>query len=174
MKRLLSTTFCAGLALTALTAPLAAEEKTLSDVEVKTDLSAFENSNALEFWPTLSEDIGEAIASQLTIDDQSGEPRRSEERRVGKECKHGETTLPDTGEFNQLEGTITTFPAKGAANTETGDSSSATGSYALKVSATSGEVDVPENWIVIPPSQDDFYEALTNAYAMEVVERIED
>ena len=172
MKRLLSTTFCAGLALTALTAPLAAEEKTLSDVEVKTDLSAFENSNALEFWPTLSEDIGEAIASQLTIDDQSGEPRIVV--AINKVAINGETTLPDTGEFNQLEGTITTFPAKGAANTETGDSSSATGSYALKVSATSGEVDVPENWIVIPPSQDDFYEALTNAYAMEVVERIED
>ncbi|WP_320178677.1 hypothetical protein [Roseovarius pacificus] len=172
MKRLLSTTFCAGLALTAVAAPLAAEEKTLSDVEVKTDLSAFENSNALEFWPTLSEDIGEAIASQLTIDDQSGEPRIVV--AINKVAINGETTLPDTGEFNQLEGTITTFPAKGAANTETGDSSSATGSYALKVSATSGEVDVPENWIVIPPSQDDFYEALTNAYAKEVVERIED
>ncbi|MBU3261530.1 hypothetical protein KPG71_16015 [Roseovarius sp. PS-C2] len=172
MKRLLSTTFCAGLALTAVAAPLAAEEKTLSDVEVKTDLSAFENSNALEFWPTLSEDIGEAIASELTIDDQSGEPRIVV--AINKVAINGETTLPDTGEFNQLEGTITTFPAKGAANTETGDSSSATGSYALKVSATSGEVDVPENWIVIPPSQGDFYEALTNAYAMEVVERIED
>ncbi|MGQ3489486.1 hypothetical protein [uncultured Roseovarius sp.] len=172
MKRLLSTTFCAGLALTAVAAPLAAEEKTLSDVEVKTDLSAFENSNALEFWPTLSEDIGEAIASQLTIDDQSGEPRIVV--AINKVAINGETTLPDTGEFNQLEGTVTTFPAKGAANTETGDSSSASGSYALKVSATSGEVDVPENWIVIPPSQDDFYEALTNAYAMEVVERIED
>ena len=172
MKRLLSTTFCAGLALTAVAAPLAAEEKTLSDVEVKTDLSAFENSNALEFWPTLSEDIGEAIASELTIDDQSGEPRIVV--AINKVAINGETTLPDTGEFNQLEGTITTFPAKGAANTETGDSSSVTGSYALKVSATSGEVDVPENWIVIPPSQGDFYEALTNAYAMEVVERIED
>lgn len=172
MKRLLSTTFCAGLALTAVAAPLAAEEKTLSDVEVKTDLSAFENSNALEFWPTLSEDIGEAIASELTIDDQSGESRIVV--AINKVAINGETTLPDTGEFNQLEGTITTFPAKGAANTETGDSSSATGSYALKVSATSGEVDVPENWIVIPPSQGDFYEALTNAYAMEVVERIED
>ena len=172
MKRLLSTTFCAGLALTAVAAPLAAEEKTLSDVEVKTDLSAFENSNALEFWPTLSEDIGEAIASELTIDDQSGEPRIVV--AINKVAINGETTLPDTGEFNQLEGTVTTFPAKGAANTETGDSSSASGSYALKVSATSGEVDVPENWIVIPPSQGDFYEALTNAYAMEVVERIED
>lgn len=172
MKRLLSATFCAGLALTAVAAPLAAEEKTLSDVEVKTDLSAFENSNALEFWPTLSEDIGEAIASELTIDDQSGEPRIVV--AINKVAINGETTLPDTGEFNQLEGTITTFPARGAANTETGDSSSATGSYALKVSATSGEVDVPENWIVIPPSQGDFYEALTNAYAMEVVEQIED
>ena len=172
MKRLLSTTFCAGLALTAVAAPLAAEEKTLSDVEVKTDLSAFENSNALEFWPTLSEDIGEAIASELTIDDQSGEPRIVV--AINKVAINGETTLPDTGEFNQLEGTVTMFPAKGAANTETGDSSSASGSYALKVSATSGEVDVPENWIVIPPSQGDFYEALTNAYAMEVVERIED
>lgn len=172
MKRLLSTTFCAGLALAAVAAPLAAEEKTLSAVEVKTDLSAFENSNALEFWPTLSEDIGQAIASELTIDDQSKEPRIVVS--INKVAINGETTLPDTGEFNQLEGTVTMFPARGADNSETSNSSSATGSYALKVSATSGEVDVPENWIVIPPSQDDFYEALTNAYAMEVVERIED
>ncbi|GGO60364.1 hypothetical protein SAMN05444398_11123 [Roseovarius pacificus] len=172
MKRLLSTTFCAGLALAAVAAPLVAEEKTLSAVEVKTDLSAFENSNALEFWPTLSEDIGQAIASELTIDDQSKEPRIVVS--INKVAINGETTLPDTGEFNQLEGTVTMFPARGADNSETSNSSSATGSYALKVSATSGEVDVPENWIVIPPSQDDFYEALTNAYAMEVVERIED
>ena len=172
MKRLLSTTFCAGLALTTIAAPLAAEEKTLSGVEVKTDLSAFENSNALEFWPSLPGDISKAIASKLTIDNQSEEPRVVVS--INKVAINGETTLPESGEFNQLEGTVTMFPANVAANTEAENTPPATGSYALKVSATSGEIDVPDNWIVVPPSQDDFYEVLTEAYAEEVVERIDD
>ncbi|MCZ0812651.1 hypothetical protein N5A93_10455 [Roseovarius sp. EGI FJ00037] len=171
MKRLWSTALCAGLALGI--APLSAQEKTLSDVEVKSDLSAFEKSNALEFWPDLTEDLGKAIAAHVNIDDQAEAPRIVVE--INKVAIDGEPVLPDSGAFNQIEGTIAMHPAsKAGSNTETDAELPQMGSYALKVSAKAAEGEAPEGWVIIPPSEDDFYNVLINAYAMEVVERIED
>lgn len=171
MKLLWSTALCAGLALGA--APLSAQEKTLSDVDVTSDLSAFEESNALEFWPDLTDDLGKAIASHVNIDEQAEAPRMVVE--INKVAIDGEPVLPDSGEFNQIEGTVAMHPSrKAGSNTETDAELPPMGSYALTVSAKAAEGEAPEGWVVIPPSEGDFYNVLINAYAMEVVERIED
>lgn len=174
MKLFLTTALCTGMTL-AVAAPLAAMEKTVSDVEVKANLSAFKDNNVLEYWPTLEEDIAAAIASQLTVDDDADAPRISVE--INKVAINGSTILPDTGEFNQLEGTVTTFEGLNQTLTTSADVETADdliGSYALRMSAVAGDTDVPEGWIVVQPSQDDFYDALINAYAATIVERIEE
>ncbi|SEM18906.1 hypothetical protein SAMN05443999_1159 [Roseovarius azorensis] len=173
MKLLRTTALCTGLALIAA-GPLAAMEKTLSGVEVKADLSAYEDNNVLKFWPTLEEDITTAIASQVTVDDRADAPRISVE--ISKVAIDGDTTLPDTGEFNQLEGTVTTYEGvNNVASVSKGQARDAQiGSYAMRMSAVSGEQEAPEGWVTVAPSQDDFYNALINAYATAIVERIEE
>ncbi|MFX0544212.1 hypothetical protein ACEWPL_001530 [Roseovarius sp. S1116L3] len=174
MKLLWTTAICTGLALGA--GPLAAMEKTLSGVEVIVDLSAFDDSNALNYWPTLEDDLERAIAEQVNLDDGADAPRISVE--INKVAIDGDTVLPDSGEFNQIEGTVTT---RAGINETTSTSSEAAetpdaviGSYPLQMTAVTGDKSAPEGWIVISPSQGDFYNALIGAYAMSVVERIGD
>ncbi|MCZ0810830.1 MAG: hypothetical protein ACQEVT_06415 [Pseudomonadota bacterium] len=173
MKLFKITALCSAFALAAAS-PLAALEKTLSGVEVTSDLSSYEENNVLKFWPTLEEDIATAIASKLNIDDKADAPRISVE--INKVAIDGDTVLPDSGEFNQLEGTVTTHQGgnAGAASSEGEAQDAQSGSYALRMTAISGEQKAPDDWITVAPSQDDFYNALVDAYATTIVERIEE
>jgi hypothetical protein len=171
MNLLKTTALCSILALAAA-GPLAASEKTLSGLEVTSNLTAYADNNVLKFWPSLDEDLATAIASKLTIDDKANAPRISVE--INKVSIDGDTVLPDSGEFNTLEGTVTTHAGKNNAgsNTRAGTADALTGSYALRMTAVSGERKVPDDWVVVAPSQDDFYNALIDAYATAIVERI--
>lgn len=172
MKLLQTTALFTGMALIAA-GPLAAMDKTLSGLEVKADLSAYEDNNVLKFWPTLEEDITTAIASQVTVNDRADAPRISVE--INKVAIDGDTSLPDSGEFNQLEGTVTTHEGNNNVDSVSkGQTQDALiGSYALRMSVVSGERELPRGWVSVAPSQDDFYNALINAYATAIVERIE-
>lgn len=171
MKFFKTTALCSVLALAAA-GPLAAMEKTLSGVEVKSDLSSYEDNNVLKYWPTMDEDLAVAISSKLNIDDTAEAPRISVE--INKVAIDGDTVLPDSGEFNQLEGTVTTY--EGMNNHDAvskGQTQDALiGSYALRMSAVSEERQMPDGWVTVAPSQEDFYNALIDAYAAAVVERI--
>lgn len=173
MNLLKITTLCSVFALSAA-GPLAAMDKTLSGIEVKANLTAYEDNNVLKFWPTLEEDITTAIASQVTVNDGADAPRISVE--INKVAIDGDTILPDSGEFNQLEGTVTTHEGNNNVDSVSkGQTQDALiGSYALRMSAVSGEREMPRGWVVVAPSQDDFYNALIDAYASAIVERIEE
>jgi len=133
----------------------------------------FSDSNVLKFWPTLEQDITTAISSQVTVDDGADAPRISVE--INKVAIDGDTVLPDSGEFNQLEGTITTYEGNNnVLSVSQGQARDALiGSYALRVSAVSGDRVMPKGWVTVAPSQEAFYNALIKAYATEIVERIE-
>ncbi|MGX0904845.1 hypothetical protein ACSSV8_003439 [Roseovarius sp. MBR-79] len=171
---LLKTTVLCGVFALAAAGPLAALEKTLSGLEVTSNLTAYEDNNVLKFWPSLDEDLATAIASKLTIDDKADAPRISVE--INKVSIDGDTVLPDSGEFNTLEGTVTTHAGTNNAvsNSRAGTPDALTGSYPLRMTAVSGERKVPDDWVVVAPSQDDFYNALIDAYATAIVERIEE
>lgn len=172
MKLLWTTALCTGLALAAA-GPLAALDKTLAGVNVTADLSAYEDNNVLKFWPTLSDDITTAIASKLTIEHGADAPRIMV--TINKVAIDGDTMLPESGEFNQLEGTVTMRGGQSARSDSEGqDTDAVIGSYALKVTAISGDQEVPEGWIAVAPSQEDFYDALIDAFATSIVERIEE
>jgi len=173
MKLLKTTALCSILALVAA-GPLAALEKTVSGLEVTSNLTAYEDNNVLKFWPSLDEDLATAIASKLTVDDKADAPRISVE--INKVAIDGDTVLPDSGEFNQLEGTVTTHQGINSAvsSSETGTADGMSGSYALRMTATSAEREVPDDWVIVAPSQENFYNALVDAYATNIVERIEE
>lgn len=174
MKFLWTTALCTGLTL-AIAGPLAAAmEKTVSGVEVTVDLSAYEDNNVLKYWPTLEDDLTVAIASKLIVDNAVNAPRIAV--AINKVAIDGDTNLPDSGEFNQLIGTITTHGGTNSATSSgEGDSSHGhIGSYALQMTAISGETELAEGWIAVEPSQDDFYNALIDAYASRIVERMDE
>lgn len=173
MQLIRITTLCSVIALAAA-GPLAALEKTLSAVNVKSNLSSYENNNVLKFWPTLDEDLAMPIASKLTIDNKSDAPRISVE--INKVSVDGDTALPDSGEFNTLEGTVTTHAgvSESVAGAQDEATDAQTGSYPLRLTAISGEHDMSGDWLVVAPSQDDFYNAMIDAYAAAIVERVEE
>jgi hypothetical protein len=173
MNLLRTTALCSVFALAAA-GSLAAMEKTLSGVEVKSDLSSYEENNVLKFWPTLDEDLATAISSKLNIDEKADAPRISVE--INKVAINGNPVLTDSGEFNQIEGTVTTHQGGNTVSSTTQDETqnAITGSYPLRMQAVSGEPQVSEDWITVAPSQDDFYNALIDAYATRIVERVEE
>lgn len=173
MNLLRTTAICSVFALAAAS-PLAAMEKTLSGVEVTSDLSAYEDTNVLKFWPTLEEDLATAIVAKLDLDETADSPRISVE--INKVAVDGDTNLPDSGEFNQLEGTVTTYEGgnETASTSQDETHNSLIGSYALRMKAVEEDRDMPDDWVGVVASQDDFYEALVEGYATTVVERIED
>lgn len=168
-----TTAICSVFALAAA-GPLAALDKTLSGVEVTSDLSAYEENNVLKFWPTLSEDLATAIVSKLNVDEKSDAPRIEVE--INKVSIDGDTVLPDSGEFNTLEGTVTTHEGGNATASVSQDETqnALIGSYPLRMTAVSADSEVPEGWVTVAPSQDDFYNALIDGYATTIVERIEE
>lgn len=149
-----------------------ADMPTVSAVEVEADLSAYENSNALDFWPTLDDDLGKAIADKLNFDDATA-PRL--EVQLTKVAIDGDTVLPDSGEFNHLEGIIAVHSGLDSGNTTEGKADpEVLQSFPLTVVAKTGEgMELPEGWYLIPPSQEDFYQAMVAAYAEKVVERLD-
>lgn len=173
MKKFLSLTLSAGLAI-ATAGPLLALDKTVSSVEVTSNLNAYQNNNVLKFWPTLDLDLEQAIASKLNVNERLDVPGISVE--INKVTIDGDTVLPDSGEFNQLEGVVTTNESrnKGSAGTHTENWEEKIGSYSLRLTANSAEREIPDGWVGVAASQDDFYTSLIDGYADAVVERIEE
>lgn len=154
MKRLWTTALFTGLALVVADL-LAALSKTLWSVDVAADLSAWEGNTIHEFWPTLADDVTTAIASKLTVDDGADAPRISV--TIKRVAIDGDTVLPEQGEFNQLEGTVTTHEGKNAGSAfEVQETDSLTGRNSLKMTAISGDQQVPEDWFAVASSQKDF------------------
>ncbi|MFO7769883.1 MAG: hypothetical protein R6V38_00780 [Roseovarius gahaiensis] len=173
MKLLQITAICSVFALAAA-GPLAAQEKTLSGLEVKSALTSYEEDNVLKYWPSLDEDIATAISSKLNIEKDADAPRISVE--INKVSIDGDTALPDSGEFNTLEGTVTTHAGRNqtASTNRNENEDGLIGSYPLRMTAISGEHDLSDDWVTVAPSQEDFYNALIDAYAASIVERIEE
>lgn len=171
MKYFRTAALCSVLAFAAW--PATAEDKSLSHIDVKVDLSAYADSNAMEYWPSLQADIAQEIAARVTLDDTSDAPRVRVE--INKVAINGETYLPEGGEFNQLEGTVQVLESlnEGSNTAVDEDTGKSLQSFPLVVSALSSDTPAPEGVIVLPPSKDDFYNALVTGYAAETVKHID-
>ena len=122
----------------------------------------------------MDKDLGQAIAERVKFDDSAKAPRvRVEINRIAID---GDTILSDSGEFNQLEGTVRVYKGLSADNASPEVASSndeAVRSFPFRLKAETAEGEAPEGWVLVAPSKDDFYTVLVNAYADGVVERLE-
>ncbi len=172
MNILKSATVSATVLLTS-TAALASQDVWTS-VDVEADLSAFEQSNALDYWPTLERDLSAAIAERVDI--RAGEDAPALRVEINKVAIDGNVVLPATGEFNEIVGTIAVIDdgVPTSSNNEVASQNIPEQSFALRVYAQLEEGQTPpEGYILVAPSKDDFYTALVDAYAKEVVEYVE-
>ena len=141
--------------------PSLAEPVGVSGVEVETSLGATDGSNALALYPTLNTDLQAAIAQRVTGGQAVHDP--VVEVSIRKVALDGDTLLPDSKEFNQLEGVV-------SLSGETGTLSGF--SFPVKVSAVSGSSAVPEGYIAVSPSAGQFYVAMVEKFADTVAEKL--
>ena len=141
------------------------------DVEVKTDLSSFSDANAMTYWPNLGDDMLAAIRQNLTVSGDDEDPMIRVE--INKVAVDGDTILPDSGEFNELEGTVSVYPGATNDNAEVDQGNVKEQSFPIYLSAVTGDMVVPEGWSLVAPSQDKFYNEMVNGFARVVVDNIE-
>lgn len=150
-------------ALTLSLAPMAmAEDLKIAEIEVKSELADVTDSNALQFWPEIESDLKTAVEAALVpmLDENGDDVVVS----LSEVSLSGSAVLGDAGEFNQMRGWVYVF----------GDDRSAPKhSFEVILSAQSAAVgSVPENTIIIPVSDADFYNVLIAAFATSTAEKL--
>ncbi len=150
----------AGVSTMALAgAAFADEEIRISAIDVESSVSASVESNGMEYYPNLVEDIRTEVAERVAMSSDGSDPRIKIDIR--KIALNGTTMLPNSKEFNQLEGVVDiTSP--------TGDNAGY--SFPVKVTAQSGDGILPEGYVIAQPTETEFYVALVSTFADVVAE----
>lgn len=142
-------------------AAFASTELILSEIDVNTAPSVAQDSNAALFYPEISADLREAIAERVATSNNAADPEVRVEIR--KMALDGDTYLPDSMEFNELEGVVSVEAVDG-------DSGGLT--FPVTIVASADRPTVYGDVIFIPPTQGDFYVAMVDAFADAVAREL--
>ncbi len=146
----------------AMTTPLmlSAADATVKEITVTAGPATAEGMNAMTYYPEMEADLQQAIAERVPLSD---EPNGYVVQvSLDKVALNGETMLPESREFNTMQGTILiTSPL-----TDT-----APRSYPVNLQAESAGP-APEGFVTINPGPDEFYVAMIVAFADVVAERL--
>ena len=134
----------------------------VSVIDVEASMSAAEGSNAMALYPDITTDIQAAVASRVITSDDAGDPEIRID--IHKVALNGAAILPDTKEFNELEGVVSITGPEGADGGYT---------FPINIAAYTGDQIVPEGYSAVLPSETDFYEAMVNSFADSVAEGLE-
>jgi hypothetical protein len=139
----------------------AAEEATVKSVAVAAEIDTAVDANALSLYPEMERDLERAILDRIPVeDDPNGYVVQVALQMVALD---GDTYLPDTMEFNQMEGTVLiTSPLTDAAPQ----------SIPVRIMASTAETAAPEGFVMVNPDPADFYMAMLMAFADTVAEQI--
>ncbi|MFK7881906.1 hypothetical protein [Roseobacter sp.] len=130
----------------------------VSNIDVQAKLEAPQDSNALDLYPTIEGDLTRAILERVnTTNDPAGPTISIKIKRVSLD---GDTILPDSAEFNELEGFLS-YQGGSREVVET-----------IKLSAYADTQSVPDGYISVPPSNEDFYQAMLTTFADRVIELV--
>jgi len=154
--------FAASVSTLALSAvACAAEDLRISKIDVEASIDAVSDSNALDFYPDIEEDLRGELAQRLLLSSDSANPQiRIDIRKI---ALNGSTMLPESREFNELEGVVNiTSPS--------GENSGL--SFPVRISAYTGGTIPPEGFINMPPTETDFYIAMVTTFADVVMENL--
>ncbi|MDU9003364.1 hypothetical protein [Sedimentitalea todarodis] len=138
-----------------------AEDAKVKEVTVDVAIDASDDSNVLELYPQLQNDLETAVIERVaTADDPEGYIVDVTLQDVSLD---GDSLLPDSMEFNQMEGVVAVTSPQTNATPVT---------RAINLVAMSADGSAPEGYVVIEPSKADFYFALINAFADEVADNL--
>ncbi|NNE54256.1 MAG: hypothetical protein HKN30_17855 [Sulfitobacter sp.] len=141
-------------------AGVAKEVPEISEINVSASYDAAQDTNASELFPEITSDIQLALARLIPLSDNAADPTvRVDIRKI---ALNGDTMLPDSTEFNELEGVV-------SFQTNTGEGGQ---SFPVNITAVMDETQVPEGYDVVPPSLDDFYRAMVDGFALKIAQRI--
>ncbi|WP_195821924.1 hypothetical protein [Roseobacter sp. MH60115] len=153
------TSAAATVSLTALIASGAIATAGVSDIDVQAQIEAPQGSNALELYPTIEADLERALIDRITaLSNDPADPTLTV--KIKRVSLDGDTILPDSAEFNELEGYI----SYQGGSREVVDT--------IRLSAHTDESAVPEGYVSIAPSDADFYDALLTAFADSIIEKL--
>lgn len=153
-----NTAAAATVSLGALMASSALAGQGISDIDVQAGIAAPQGSNALDYYPTIAEDLEREILERVAVsDDPTGPKIKVQIRSVSLD---GDTILPDTAEFNELEG----YVSYNGGSRDLGE--------VIKLSAHTDNTVAGPGVVTIPPSQEDFYDAMLTAFADRVIELV--
>ena len=102
MKRIILGTVAA---VSLMAGPALAAEPTVRELTVTADMADLETANASRYYPQISGDLSAAIYDRVTLDDDPN--GYVVDVKLGSVSLDGDTNLPDTAEFNQMEGVVT-------------------------------------------------------------------
>lgn len=143
--------------------PAFAEKPAVSDIAVVTNLDAAQDSNALALNPQIETDLAQAIASRIETSEDAGDPTiRIELTRISLD---GATMLPETAEFNELEGLVIFEDSNNAIPSQ---------NFPVRVAAYTDDRVAPEGYVLMAPGQEDFYQALLTTFADTVADLLPD
>ncbi len=141
---------------------LMADDLKLSSIDVEASYAAAADSNAEALYPQITEDLRRAIAQRVSTSDDAADPAlRVDIRRISLD---GDTILPDSAEFNELEGVVSVNDKSGEIDGR---------SFPVAITARADAATLPEGWIQIAPGADDFYDAMVTAFADNVAASLE-
>jgi len=158
MKRIILGTVAA---VSLMAGPALAAEPTVRELTVTADMADLETANASRYYPHISGDLSAAIYDRVTLDDDPN--GYVVDVKLGSVSLDGDTNLPDTAEFNQMEGVVTISSP---------NTNAPLVSYPVQIVANSGGAAVPAGYVAVNPSTDDFYTAMLNGFAEVVSEKM--
>jgi len=154
MKRIVALATASVIALAAGAA--SAEKLMVNEIQVKSELSDITESNALQFYPTLTDDLRNAIGEQIA--GQIGDSIYHLEVNLKEVSLDGAYALPGNGEFNKMEAFVSVFAEDETIPEE---------KFWIRLDARSAN-----QLAALQPGTADFYNALVDAFARETAKEV--
>jgi hypothetical protein len=137
--------------------------KTVKSVDVETDISAIENPAAATYWTSVSDDLENAIVARIT----------EQISKDGVDVSIDISEVELSSGFEDVLGVADTKLVGRVKMTHASDNTRFE-TFDLSVDVNSAMPYLPEgiDVTVVPASAPEFYEAMINAYAQAVVDRL--
>ncbi|WP_339759422.1 hypothetical protein [uncultured Sulfitobacter sp.] len=144
------------------TAAFASEEIVFSEIDVTAVMGAAENANALDVFPEIVTDLEQAIASRVQTGSDASLPTiKIDIRQISL---NGNPMLTSLEGFNEISGVVAIADDNNSIGAQ---------SFAVNIAAYPGDQIVPEGFVAVQPSEDDFYNAMIAGFADTVLQRID-
>ena len=135
------------------------QDGVVKELTVNSEYTALKDSNAQEYFPTLATDLMTSIADKIAMTTEDA--GYVVEVNLQEVRMDDSAMLPESREFNQMDGVVSITSPQADAGAE---------SYPVKIVAMDPAGTVPEGYIAVSPSSDDFYRAMIEGYANAVVD----